>query len=239
MFVLPILLATFFIVSCSKNGREPQATELSKLNGIEKTVAVSKTGFLVFATLKDAVAFNNLLTKTNKEDVFAYLVEKGFKRRKYSAQSRSAEESLDSTYNVYFNEDGLVQLENIIMKISGDEKFIYTMTEENLTNETLAEIITESYNAGIMNKITLGRQFDVDFDIKLFITEHPNGIIENPSNGAARTRPMFGTVTGCFETWYHDPISDETVYNHTTTSDSYFFWIHTNHHEEYGSGHCP
>jgi hypothetical protein len=240
IYVLPIILATFFAASCSKKGSEPQAIDVSKLNGIEKIVSVSNKGYLVFASKKDAVEFDKLLAKSNKEDVDNYLASKGFKRRKHNALARTNEEASDSPYDVYFNEDGLLQLENIIMRITGDEQFIYTITEDNLTEETLTQIINESYEAGLMNKITVDRDKDVEFDITLFIDEHPNGVVEDAQQGTASRRPMFGTTTHCYNGWYTDPITNVPFHYYWIEKDTYAFWIHTKHTEsEWFKGSCP
>lgn len=222
-----LLCGILFFSSCKKDNSQNQEMETTAPNN--NAVSISPKGYLNFNSTSDLIAFSKKLFNPNtKENVIADLAEKGFKNRKLNIASRNSDPA--SPYNLIFSSDGLLEVDNVIMKITDDDKFIYTLKEEYANGTTFNNLVNEVFDALRMNKINVDRNATAQFNFAEFMTQNPNGQQEALNNAGLR-RPMFGTVNGQPHTQtYGSPqytpygncqIMQCTVTHHT----QYVFWI--------------
>jgi hypothetical protein len=144
-------------------------------------------------------------------------------------ESRSSDST--SPYDLIFNFDGLLEIDNVILKISDDEKFIYTLKEDYVNTTTFNNLVSEIFDAMTMNKINTDRNVSSEFNFSEFMIQHPSGVEEARTNANLR-RPMFGQTT---TTANNVPIGtgqynivtggcDQTVCE-VTHHTQYIFWI--------------
>mgnify|MGYP003411752826 FL=1 len=150
----------------------------------------------------------------------------GFKNRKQNPSVLSRNEN--SIYNQFFDENGFLQVSDIIMRISDDDAFLYTVKDEFANQQAFNNLFNEIYDALIMNRINVDRNMSEEFDLIDFTLDNPAGEFENIFTGQER-RPMFGssqsTWSSTTEPGYNalgQCVSYTTTYSQTTT---YIFWI--------------
>lgn len=150
-------------------------------------ITVSSKGYLMFHSVNDIVAYSKLLNSSSRDSVLSNLQSKGFLKKStiymYSKEG-------DDPYNLYFDEDGLMQVEDILIKISSNEKFLYIIKEQNLDPELYSKLISEIYDELKMDKINVDR-LEENFDLLGMVDFTPFGINET-ENTSGNKRPMFG-----------------------------------------------
>lgn len=233
-----LLCSILFFSSCQKDNSLNNEVETTKVNNL--AVSLIPQGFLKFNTSNDFIAFSKkILNAETKESVLKDLSEKGFKSRNFNIASRNSDTT--NPYNLIFNADGLLEIDNVIMKISDDDQFLYTMKEEYSNPETFNGLVNEVYNAIKMNKINVNRNLTAEFNFSDFSTQNPFGV-EEARNNASLRRPMFGHVTSTSTSSSdgYDVYGNciHTVVT-TTSNDGYIFWIHTSHSETYTTVTSP
>jgi len=227
-----LLFGSLIFVSCKKDNGPSQEKEMSAKNN--SGVSVSSRGYLKFATTNDIVVFSKkLLNPATRETTISELNDKGFKNRKSNIASRDYDPN--NPYDLIFNKDGVLEIENVIIKITDDDKFIFTLKEEFANEENFNKLINMVYDELIMNKLNVERNINEEFNLMSFIVQFPNGINEALNNTESK-RPMFGsTSTDCQIFSYGPCMWEECTVNH------YFFWILVStqeHHETPGSRAC-
>jgi hypothetical protein len=189
------------------------------------------------------VNFSKKLFSTETGDsVIASLKEKGFQNRTSKVSARNG--NPNSAYNQIFNSDGLLQVGNILLKISIDDQFIYSLKQEFSTPEAFNNLLSEVYDAARMNKIVVDRNIYDNFNFDAFSQQNPHGIQESLVGGSVEKRPMFGTThTTGTEAPYGTPLINHlyggchqmmcTPVHHT----QYVFWIGVDHWTTYTNCH--
>lgn len=83
----------------------------------------------------------------------------------------------EDPYMGYFDQNGMLQISDILLKISSDENFLYIVKEQNLDAEIYDKLISEILDEMKMNKINIDR-LEEDFDLFTFMDLTPFGINE-------------------------------------------------------------
>jgi hypothetical protein len=216
-FVGLIFLAT----SCKKDSMVESSNQTTTSDNFH----VSSRGFLVFPTTSSIVKFGKLLNSNKKDSLISDLQLQGFKNRKQSPSVLSRGDN--SIYNQFFDENGFLQVSDIIMRISDDDAFLYTVKEEYADQQAFNHLFNEIYDALIMNRINVDRSMSEEFDLINFTLENPAGEFEAIFTGAER-RPMFGNTQGTAVNNIPDIYNPGncTTYSCAYTTH-YFFWINT------------
>ena len=213
------LIILFSFVSCKKENTDLQSNQASALEPQNKPewsvlnrINVHANGFLVFAKRNDLLEYSKLINSPSKELTLKYLSSKGFEQKPANLSITSREG--DDPYATVFDSNGLLQVEDILMKISNDEKFFYIVKEQNLDPAVYTKLLAELYDELKMNKINVDR-VNENFNMFAVIDYTPFGINE-PLITTAEKRPCIGTgvvthnmVNGC----------------HYTCLQNYFLWI--------------
>ncbi|MBS1762786.1 MAG: hypothetical protein JSR00_07915 [Bacteroidetes bacterium] len=61
----------------------------------------------------------------------------------------------EDPYMGYFDQNGMLQISDILLKISSDENFLYIVKEQNLDAEIYDKLISEILDEMKMNKINI------------------------------------------------------------------------------------
>jgi hypothetical protein len=224
--VIPIFILIAFF-SCKKDNSLNRVTNEESLS-VKKEVSVSSRGFLIFNTEQDIVKFGKLLMIDNDEKLINELKSEGFKSRKINQTDLAR--NPNSIYSSIFNAQGLLQVNNVIMKITDNDLFIFTLLQENADAATMASLINEIFIPSKMNKINVDRDLTTNFSLIDFTALNPYGQLELLNSGiAGKRRPMFGSSINEWETTTNPEfnaigqcVSYTTQYSQTTT---YVFWI--------------
>lgn len=221
------MIVLFLFTSCKKenvNGINNQSSILQNENNLDNSVlsriSVHSNGYLVFNNKNDLLEFGKLLNSPSKKVALNSVISKGF-HQKYSPLSVASKEEEDP-YKIIFDQNGLLQVGDILMKISSDEKFFYIVKEQYLDPEVYVKLISEFYDELKMDKINVDR-INEDFDLFALIDYTPFGINEPEYKGEEK-RPFWGTGT----VNHYDEISG----CHWTCHKNYMFWIGVS--SEYG-----
>jgi hypothetical protein len=222
VYIFALLL---LISSCRKEKNVDVALNVQNFD-TKIDVTVTPKGHLFFKTSNDIVKYGLAIKNSNTFDsLLSDLKEKGFKCRNQRT-SINARES-NSVYNLIFNEEGLVQVDDVIMKITSDDKFLYTLKEEYSNSETFDKLLAEIYDGLKMNKINVDRKLTEEFNFIDFTAENPFGKLESLYNETGK-RPMFGTVTNNFTTTSYGynvyGQCQQCTHSYTQTV-TYVFWI--------------
>ena len=167
--------------------------------------SLSTKGYLNFKSTNDIVAFGKkLLDPKTKVTLLEELSEMGFKKRNVSTSLRPTDPS--NPYNIIFNSDGILEVNNVIIKITDDDKFLITLKELYLNDASFNNLVNAVYDPSKMNKINVDRNVAVQFDLVGFTNINPYGH-EEELNTEAEKVPFFGkrrlstkTVVGQSET---------------------------------------
>ena len=218
-----LLGATFFTISCKK---ESNPIETGNELGVANGVIVNSRGYLSFKSSNDIVEFGKRLNSSKKESIMSDLRKKGFKSR---SNSSSFSRAPNSIYNLIFNEEGLLQVDDVIMKITDDDKFLYTLKEGISDSVTFNKLLNEIYDGLKMNKINVDRSLLEEFNLIDFTAENPFGELEALYN-ADQKRPMFGGATilssDTDPAFYNTGTGQcEQCTNYYSQSVTYIFWI--------------
>jgi hypothetical protein len=223
--VIPIFMMVVFF-SCKKDNSLKVVSDEEVLR-VKKEVSVSSSGYLIFSKAEDIVKFGKLLVIDNDEKLLHELKADGFKSRK--ANQTDLARNPNSIYSSIFNAQGLLQVNDVIMKITDDDKFLYTVIQQYADAATMTNLINEVYDPIKMNKINVDRELTTNFSLLDFTVANPFGTLEALTNRTAPNRPMFGSRTRSWssttETGYNaigQCVSYTTDYSQTTT---YIFWI--------------
>lgn len=222
--IFSLFVAILFTTSCKK---ENTTTENESKNEIQDGVSVNSKGYLVFQSSKALIEFGKKLNSKKSDHTLADLQEKGFKNRSMKSSLLQARNS-NSIYSLIFNEDGLLQVDDIILKITDDDKFLYTLKEEFSNPETYNKLVNEIYDSNKMNKINVDRSLEIDFDLVEYTDENPFGEFEN-LYGAQQNRPMFGTKDKEIDQpdpAFYNPLGQcKQCTQHYVQTVTYIFWI--------------
>jgi hypothetical protein len=223
--VIPIFMMVVFF-SCKKDN-SLNAVSDEEVLVVKKGVSVSSSGYLVFNTAEDIVKFGKLLVIDNAEKLLTELKSDGFKSRK--ANQTDLARNPNSIYSLIFNAQGLLQVNDVIMKITDDDVFLYTLLQQYADAATMNNLINEVYDPIKMNKINVDRELTANFSLINFTAENPYGQLEALNSGTVGRRPMFGSHTnhwqGITNPEYNaigQCVSYTTQYTQSTT---YVFWI--------------
>jgi hypothetical protein len=232
--LLCLVLITGFI-SCKKDtiqNDEPFEKQM-------KEITVSARGYLIFPSTESLVNYGKLIAKDANNSTTAQLVQKGFK--KFEANISSSQGSGNNPYSDFFDENGFLQVSNIILKLSSDQNFVYTLDQAMADSTNYNNMFNEVYNAVINNKINVDRDFNLPFEFSAFMNSNPNGQNET-LNTSSQRRKMFGSSTNNYTT------SDPPMYNgygncqvctHSwSQTTTYFLWIGNNHSPVYQGTTC-
>lgn len=188
---------------------------------------VSSRGFLVFPNTNSIVKFGKLLNSDKKDSLISELQLKGFKGRNQNPDILSRDSN--SIYNQFFDENGFLQVSDIIMRISDDDAFLYTIKEEYADQQAFNNLFNEIYDALIMNRINVDRSRDEEFDLVEFTLENPSGEFEAIFTGAER-RPMFGHTDIIVTNWVSTGTPGTCYFWQSHYITNYVFWINTGSH---------
>lgn len=224
-----ILYAIAFILlisSCKKEVNVNNSSDKKNLNS-KIDVSVSSKGYLNFKTSDDIIKYGLAIKNAdNFDSLLSVLKTNGFKCRSHRASMYAR--GTNSVYDLIFNEEGLVQVDDVIMKITSDEKFLYTLKVEYSNPETFEKLLAEIYDGLKMNKINVDRKLTEEFNLIDFTSENPFGKLESLYNETEKRRPMFGTVTNNFTTTSYGynvyGQCQECTHSYTQTV-TYVFWI--------------
>lgn len=213
---------TLLTASCKKdtimdNSSQPTASD---------NFHVSSRGFLVFPNTNSIVKFGKLINSDKKDSLISKLQSQGFKGRSQNPNILSRDSN--SIYNQFFDENGFLQVSDIIMRISDDDAFLYTIKEQYADQQAFNNLFNEIYDALIMNRINVDRSMSEEFDLIDFTLENPAGEFEDIFTGLER-RPMFGsnTSTQTSTTYGYNTGTGQCQFcTHTfTVTTTYIFWI--------------
>jgi hypothetical protein len=238
--VIPIFMMLVFF-SCKKDNSQNPINDEEVL-AFKKGVSVSSRGYLVFNTAEDIVKFAKLLVIDNDDKLLTELKGDGFKSRKANQTDLSRDPN--SIYSSIFNAQGLLQVNDVIMKITDDDLFLYTLLQQYADATTMNNLINEVYDLTKMNKIKVDRELTENFSLIDFTAANPYGRLEALNGGTAGRRPMFGSVSstsnivpvgsGHYNTGTGSCV--QWICNVTTTT-TYVFWINVGHNTEYNGCH--
>lgn len=175
------------------------------LLGRESIISINldPRGFLKFNE-EDLTEFYSVLSSYSHEDIQESLTEDGFS----SLGQLNFNSSNTDFYNIpledeqvhyILSEDGIVQVENVIMKISDDFTYVIAVTEENI-DSTIFNMLKEGYyDSDKMNKFTFSQDGN-ELDIVEFALVMPSGHEDSAPVGQYRV-PFWGTTTTYVLTW--------------------------------------
>jgi hypothetical protein len=187
--LLLVAALTIFIFSCKKDESLTKGEELLNQNGI--SVTVSPKGFLNFKTKQDIAKFSILISeKTNELLIFQNLKNEGFKAKINNISSKNS--NLDEVYNLFFNKDGILEVENTILKITNDNKYLLALLEQNLDEIEFENLVNEDYNIKKMKKINIIRE--ANFNLLNFMQMSRDDESISTLSDATGV-PMFGAQT--------------------------------------------
>lgn len=126
------LFSLIFLFSCKKESIKENANLDATTTDIIN-MKVSPKGYLIFPSVQDLLKYDKALSSESKNLIVHNLALKGFKHRDLSNSLFARDQ--DSPYNYYFDTDGLMQIANVLIKISDDDKFLYIVKEQNLDPE--------------------------------------------------------------------------------------------------------
>ncbi|MFZ1527598.1 MAG: hypothetical protein WAT19_02535 [Ferruginibacter sp.] len=221
LFRLVLITSFFSLFSCKKEN------SIAPSDLTNESYVIKPGGYLAFKNVEDVVSFGKtIMNPTASAQILEELEQKGFKKRHSLSQLTSRDPN--SIYSLIFNEEGLLQVDNVIMKITDDDKFLYTLKEEMSDPETFNKLLNEVYDGLKMNKINVDRDLTEVFDLIDFTADNPFGKLESLYAGTEK-RPMFGSNTNTWEVTteptydaYGNCVSYTTTYSQTTT---YIFWV--------------
>lgn len=130
------------------------------------------------------------------------------------------------------------------MKITDDDKFIYTLKEEYANGTTFDNLVNEVFDALTMNKINVDRNATAQFNFSEFMSQNPNGRQEALNNAGLR-RPMFGHTDVIVTQWVSTGSPGTCYFWQSHYITNYVFWVNTGSHwggDVPNSGHtapCP
>jgi hypothetical protein len=221
--------------SCKKdtiNSDEP-STDL------KEEITMSSRGYLVFPNVESVVSYGQLLASNPNNEVALNIRKLGFKN--FGQNISNTQGASNNPYSDFFDENGFLQVSNVVLKLSSDEQFVYTLNAAMADSVNYNLMLNEVYNAIIMNKINVDRDFSLPFEFFAFMAANPNGENESLNTSAAK-RKMFGSTTT------HPVAVDPPMYNgygncqvctHTySQTTTYFFWIANVHQPVYQSTSC-
>lgn len=221
-------MSLFFVIeSCKKENSSQLVSDsnLQKQSSVLNRISVSPNGYLVFNNRKDLKEYSDLIHSDNKQLVISQLISKGFQKKQKATSYFAKGDSDEDPYIEFFDQDGLLQVEDILIKISSDEKFFYIVKEQNLDPDVYSKFLSEFYDELKMDKINVDR-LNEDFDMFALIDYTPFGINE-PEFAVEEKRPCIGSTT---TNYYPQPIAngDGTCqFWHQPIMHHYFLWIHT------------
>lgn len=222
IFNLMTLILVLLFCSCKKEYNQPKTEDLQ-----QNDIVVKTEGYIAFKNQSVLIEFTKKLMNPDFGNSFiADLQKKGFKKRQGNTNIYSRDPN--SIYSLIFNQDGLLQVDNIIMKISEDDKFLYTLKEDMTDSATFNKLINEIYDGLKMNKISVDRNLSEEFSLIDFTSENPFGKLESLYGGDEK-RPMFGTVV-TFPTITDPPFytgngNCEVCTHSYIQYTTYIFWI--------------
>lgn len=168
--------------------------------------------------------YSKVINSSSKEFALESLSSKGFQQKTTTLAMTSRDE--DSPYYTVFDQDGLFQVGDILMKLSSDEKFFYIVKEQNLDPEVYAKLLAEFYDELKMNKINVDR-VNEDFDMFSLVDYTPFGINE-PEIAISEKRPCIGSAPGDDQcNGFHNAVTDVCSTTCCPTTNHYFLWIYT------------
>jgi len=237
---LIIAFFLFSIVSLNTSCKKESINQSTIEPVAKSNVILTSNGYLKFPTQQSIIEFGQKLMNPNKkQDALAELTRMGFKNRGLNASVTGRDPN--SIYSLIFDENGMLEVDNIIMKITDDDKFIYTLKEELASPDAYAKLLQEIYDGFKMNKINVERKLEEDFSLIDFTSENPFGKLEELYSGAGK-RHMFGSqqhtynvVDPAFYNLYGTCTQCTNTYSYTTT---YIFWIGFNSTPEYTGQNC-
>ncbi len=239
-WVVSIFMTVLFF-SCKKDNLQNPIEEEEVLT-VKNGVSVSSRGYLVFKTVDEMVRFGKLLIIDKDEKLLTELKNDGFKSRK--ANETDFSRNPNSIYSTIFNAQGLLQINDVIMKITDDDLFLYTLLQQYADAATMTNLINEVYIPTKMNKINVDRELTENFSLIDFTAENPYGKLEALNGGTAGRRPMFGNQSQP-HTVYNPDIYNPGMCSWTTTPyiTTYVFWVNVGGHwgqvTASGYGACP
>lgn len=159
------------------------------------------------------------------------------KRQAYALQRLSVSQTAteNELYEYILNSDGVVQVENAIIKPIEETtaeviwQFLLVMTPQYLSSTTYADLVAGTFDPNTMNQFATNPE-DVNFYLFDFISQTPSGYAETIVNPAVASRPMFGsreeTWTECGGVYYNAGTGNcvRGCEDHKRTT-TYIFWI--------------
>lgn len=136
-----------------------------------------------------------------------------------------------------------MQIEDILIKISSNEKFLYIIKEQNLDPDLYSKLLNETYDELKMDKINVNR-LEENFDLLAMVDYTPFGINE-PETSTGKPRPMFGHTDIPVTQWVPTNTPGTCYIWQTYWVTHYYFWIGDGGHwgnDVPDSGHygpCP
>lgn len=227
--ICSVLLILLSLESCKKQNDNSLLTQTSEYKSQSKPdesiisrIKIDPKGFLVFPNRDGLMEYGKLITSSARQSTLDDLKARGFQTKTLnSASSREGEDP----YATVFDQNGLLQVGDILMKISSDKKFFYIVKDQNLDPTVYAELIAEFYDQLKMDKINVDR-INQAFDMFSLIDYTPFGINE-PEIAISDKRPCIGTVHGIACNQSTNVYTGDCINTCCAFSTHYFFWIET------------
>lgn len=187
---------TIIFLACNKKAEIKQDDQ--QVN-FKLGLTVSPRGFLIFKKFSDFEGYTNFIKGNTPEDVKSFLASIHFKGKatKENSFARSTSSS-NSELNYILDENDVVQIENVVMKLTDDQKFMLTMIGGNLTEASYADLINGVYNSSFMDKFSTFPDEGSPLLIP-FVNETPIGYEETGINEPG-TNAWFGWENGIVST---------------------------------------
>ncbi len=238
--ILMFLGTIAFIVSCNKN-KNLNETNLNNTSTpkmetyTDYSVTIDERGYLVFGSVEDVDNYLTYLSTLTLADIKTWHTTIGFSNlagNKYDLVAPSPLLTEDEFKDFLLNEDGLVEINSTVFKVTSDDLYLLTIQTSNLNETNFVDFAAGTFNAAEMNRFATRIDRDtVGLDIFDAIAEDPFGINElDPGITGVTPDKFWGrerTCGPCYQIGHNRWMNCITVY--------YKFWIktYTDNYSEY------
>jgi len=239
LFFTALVLVSSTIVSCKKEHQNetPAAAHVVNPHATARTAAglkvtVSGRGYLEFSSPADADDYVDFLQTNTLGDVKAYHNDLGFTSMagsKYDGLDQNSMLTDQQVKEFMLDASGLVAVQGTIFKPTGDNVYLLTMQADQLSNITYDALVSETFDANVMNRFATGQSRDSGFDLFQAIAQNPSGIGEYWT-GPATTMKFWGSEHGCHDCYQ---VGTKWYKNCWTTYYRFFIAVYTDNTSEF------
>lgn len=227
-----LILAIVSILSCKKDNlmmNDESSTGLYARQSLFNITLNPTFGFLEFENYEELKEYFEFLNENTHEDIQISLTEDGFTSYGHNLYNYNTCEfdniPLDEEQiNYLIADDGVFMIDSIIIKFTSDSLYFFTLRFQDLDSSSYSELVSESFNSELMNKISA---FQVnDFDLMEFISGGELiGYVDTESEPTEEAKPPFRTE---ITTVKHCTRNAQTAMCDCTRTEKitkYRFWI--------------